>query len=210
MRVVDLTGRRFGKLVVLERAGSAADGHAAWRCRCDCGNETVVTGAHLRKGETTSCGCWKRELSSTHGMSRGRLYHIWVGMKKRILNKNATIFKHYGGRGISICDEWRNDFCAFRDWALTNGYAESLSIDRIDNSKGYSASNCRWVTRKLQSNNRRSNRLVSFMGEAYTIAEWAEILGIGRDTLRYRLQTLPPEEAFFLPVRVCSRKSKTA
>ena len=168
-KLIDLTGQRFGRLTVIERAGKDYIGQAMWRCRCDCGNVTVVAGGNLRTGNTKSCGCYGHELtiggyrSRTHGGTcdggkRTRLYRIWRAMKTRCYNLNAQNYKDYGGRGITICPEWLHDFVAFRDWALSHGYRDDLSIDRIDNDKGYSPDNCRWATAKEQRANQRSNK----------------------------------------------------
>lgn len=172
-RFIDLTGQRFGRLVVLERAEDDKNKNPRWRCRCDCGNETVVLGHHLRTGNTRSCGCFFHEKQSklmkqlcvergikppgcvTHNSSKTRLYNIWCGMKKRCYNSASSVYEYYGGRGITVCDEWLHSFEAFRDWALTHGYAENLTIDRIDNDKGYSPDNCRWLTLADQQRNRR-------------------------------------------------------
>ena len=211
---IDMTGRRFGRLVVLERAGSDAHGKPTWLCRCDCGRETTVDGTSLRRGRTMSCGCYQREIVSrankTHGMRGTRLYRVWAGMKTRVMNENAPNFKFYGGRGISVCDEWL-EFEPFQSWALANGYTDSLTIDRINVNGDYEPGNCRWVTKAQQHNNMRSNRIITFMGEAYTLTEWSKLLGINRATLHGRLQRLPPEEAFLMPPpSPRSRKTKAA
>lgn len=162
MALIDLTGKRFGRLVVIQREGSIGV-HAAWRCLCDCGSETLVRGDHLRDGKTKSCRCLekeKRDNGETHFIHGGRgtrIYEIWSSMRKRCENPNSQSFCNYGGRGISVCNEW-SDFVVFRDWALSNGYAEDLSIDRVNNDGNYEPSNCRWATAKEQANNRRTVR----------------------------------------------------
>lgn len=200
-KLIDLTGRRFGRLLVKERQGSDSWKSALWLCLCDCGNECLVSSHNLRTSHTQSCGCLQKEATSkantTHGHRHTRIYGIWNAMIARCHRKNTKAYPMYGGRGITVCNEWKNGFQAFYDWAMANGYDDDLSIDRIDNDKGYSPDNCRWVSVDTQANNKRSNISVEYNGETHTLAEWAKALGIKYATLRKRLMGgWSVEEAF--------------
>lgn len=160
--IVDLTGKRFGALIVSERSlPNNKFGHLMWRCVCDCGKEKVIAGTHLKNGDYTSCGCMRGTATKHGDAKRGeklpRLYKIWAGMHKRCRNANCKSYMDYGGRGISVCAEW-NEYAPFRDWALSHGYSHDLSIDRINNDGNYESSNCRWATRKEQNNNQRPRK----------------------------------------------------
>lgn len=191
-------GRRFGRLVVndVSRERRGKRDMIIAHCRCDCGTVKDIFWQALADGRVKSCGCLNREVSSvrsriqmtTHGQSRTRLYRIWSCMKQRCYNRHHVHYGNYGGRGIGICDEWRLNFTMFREWAMAHGYADTLSIDRIDNDRGYSPSNCRWVDAKAQANWRKNNHVLAVEGKAHTISEWARISGIGKTTIRGRLK----------------------
>lgn len=184
-RLVDLTGQRFGRLVVIEKSVSGQGRHVRWLCQCDCGNTTIVDGGNLKAGRTKSCGCYVKEGNShrTHGDSRTRLYRIWRGIKQRCYCPKASHYKSYGGRGITMCGEWLNSFEAFRDWSLSNGYRDDLSIDRKDNNRGYSPDNCGWSTNMEQANNKRTNVLFTIHGQTKSMNAWARELGITKSKI---------------------------
>lgn len=161
-RLIDLTGLRFSRLYVVSRAANAGK-HPTWLCRCDCGNEKIALSTNIVSGKVQSCGCLHKERASaatlTHGRQPKRLYDIWCSMRQRCRDPKCRSYSRYGGRGISICAEWK-EFEAFRDWSFANGYEESLSIDRIDNDGNYEPANCRWATMVMQARNSSNARAV--------------------------------------------------
>lgn len=162
MTLINLAGNKFGRLTVLKRAENIGK-QPSWLCLCDCGKTKIVRGDHLRRNLIQSCGCLEEENRSCganykHGGKRSRLYNIYCGMKKRCYNQNSNAFPNYGGRGISMCAEWYNDFPSFRNWALNHNYASDLSIDRIDVNGNYEPSNCRWADAQQQAQNRRPQK----------------------------------------------------
>lgn len=170
-------GDVFGRLTVIREVESVLSGKMLRRfyeCKCECGTITRVRLEYLRSGHTQSCGCFRVEQTinalTTHGDRKSKLYSVWAGMVSRCRNQSPR----YGGRGISVCDEWNTSYSAFASWAKANGYNEHLTIDRIDNDGNYEPNNCRWVTCKIQSNNRSTNKVLSAFGEEKNISQWAE------------------------------------
>lgn len=205
----DLTGERFGRLEVLGVARKVTSGKREryyWACRCDCGNEKEVRTDCLTSGLVKSCGCLKKEQNKInltanhrHKLSRTRLYQEWQSMKDRCLNPNIPCYERYGGRGISICDDWLYPDNFF-NWAMTNGYDNSLTIDRIDNGGDYEPSNCRWVDIKTQCRNRRSNIIVEYEGQEMTLIEASEKSGINYGALTRRYHKGDRGEKLFRPI----------
>lgn len=198
---IDMTGKKHGKLQVLGFAGIHKDGQAYWNCLCDCGNTAIVAGNKLRSGHTVSCGCYKvlrqHQTHVIHGKTNSQLYVAWCNMKSRCYNPKNIMAHRYGARGISVCDEWKNDFTAFGAWALSNGYEEGLTLDRIDVNGNYCPENCRWVTKEAQYLNRSDNHIIEAFGERKTIKEWADSSGIKYDTIERRINAYgwSPERA---------------
>ena len=187
---IPMIGERFGKLTVIERAPNNRRGQAMWICKCDCGeNSQPIIGTSLRSGKTHSCGC----LNIKHHKRGTRLYKVWRDMKYRCYNPSAHLYERYGGRGIAVCDEWRNDFQAFYDWAMSNGYKEDAkrgecTIDRIYNNGNYEPSNCRWVSHKEQQDNKENTIKVFIGGVEKTLHQISDEFGIGYYTLFKRYQ----------------------
>ena len=197
----DLTGQCFGRLTVLEFVPTE-DKRTYWRCRCDCGNICIVWGANLKKGATKSCGCNYKK----HGLTYRRIYTIWASMKQRCLNPNNTHYKIYGGRGIGVCDEWKNDVAAFEKWALINGYDDNLTLDRIDVNGNYEPSNCRWISLREQQRNRQDNILVKYNKKLMCLKDASEESGIKWTTLFTRYKKGDRGEYLFRPTGKYDRK----
>lgn len=180
MKIIDLTGQKFGRLTALKRAG-ARGSSALWLCQCDCGNLKEVTATHLRQGSVRSCGCLAREIHgkqlaavnksrAVHGEYQSKLHNVWGSMIQRCTNPKNAYYHLYGGRGIKVCAEWR-DYVTFRDWMLANGYADGLTIDRIDPNGDYAPANCRLITLAEQQCNRRNNIKIEIDGELLTMSQ---------------------------------------
>lgn len=196
-KVHDLTGNKYGMLTVIEIEPTNTR-RTYWKCLCECGNYKTVRSDSLLGGLIRSCGCLKKQqdrinltANHSHKMSRTRLYHIWQSMKKRCLNPNSQDYPRYGGRGITICEDWQNSFSNFMKWANESGYSEELTIDRIDYDGNYEPCNCRWATAKQQSNNRRSNHLVTIGGETMNVTQWCEKYHIKMSVLKGRMRRNP-------------------
>lgn len=205
MKKLDLLGKKFNKLVVIEYAGHKGKRNL-WKCRCECGKIIECVTYLLTKNKVKSCGCLKSsrllERNTKHNLRYSKIYNVWRCMKSRCYNPNIEAYKNYGGRGIKVCDEWKNDFLSFYNWSMNNGYSENLTIDRINNSKNYEPSNCRWVDRKTQNNNTRHNHLISYKDKTLTISEWAKEIGLTYCCLKSRLyKGWSIEKALETPIR---------
>lgn len=190
----NLVGMKFGMLSVISRAedniGNDGKNVIMWNCVCECGNKTIVDGRSLKKGHTKSCGCLQGEHhnDSSHILGKTRLYRIWTNMKQRCYNPNNSNFKNYGAKGVTICEEWKNSYTKFKEWATNNGYNDTLTVDRINVNDNYYPENCRWISLREQENNKSVNHFITFNGETLTLAEWNRKLGFKRGVLEYRLK----------------------
>jgi len=196
-KFIDLTGQRFGRLVVVSKAENSNSGHARWNCICDCGVEAIVFGCNLRSGCTKSCGCLQREKTSetniTHGMTKTPTHITWKSMKQRCTDHKYSCYENYGGRGIAVCGRWNKFDNFYEDMGKRpNG----TSLERIDNNGNYCPENCCWATPKTQNRNTRRNRIIEYDGKSQCLSAWAEELEINYETLRKRLQNHPPQIAF--------------
>lgn len=189
-RMKNYDGYKFEHLKVIRRDHRDEKGRYWFLCQCDCGKEFYIRGADI--GKTKSCGCMTKEYQfKTHGESKTRLYAIWRHMNERCYKTYHKSYADYGGRGITVCPEWRYDYVAFRNWAYANGYNENAgymecTLDRIDVNGNYEPENCRWISMKEQCNNRRNNRMLECDGIRRTMMEWSEITGIQASTLWHR------------------------
>lgn len=195
----DISGIRFGRLTAVSKERDDPKGDY-WLCQCDCGNTKVIRCDALMTGRTKSCGCLTREVQrkrkTVHGLYNSRLYRIFYAIHQRCDNKNDSKYQYYGGRGISVCDEWsgKNGFISFYEWSMQNGYKENLTIDRIDNSKGYAPCNCRWATRSEQSENMRRTIRIYVDGKSITLREASKKYGVNRETIYNRIKSGWSEE----------------
>lgn len=202
--VSGMVGKTFGRWTVIAKTKERGNGGAIkYLCRCKCGTEKTVPGTLLRSGSSKSCGCYNRDIITKFGRSvyKERLYAVWNSIKQRCTNPRDRAFKNYGGRGITVCDDWRQSYGSFKAWAMENGYKPGLWIDRIDCDGPYSPQNCRWTTPKVQQRNKRNNVFVSINGAKKTISEWSEMSGIKFATISRRLELGWSEEHLLDPVQ---------
>lgn len=188
-------GDKIGRLTVIEYGGYkqyAKRIENLWKCKCECGNEKIVSETTLKRNANASCGCYKREKVSKslmkHSFTKHPLYKIWRGIKTRCFNSNSKSYERYGGRGITMCNEWSNNAASFCQWSLDNGYKKGLSIDRIDNDGNYEPNNCRWVDKFVQANNKRNNHKVLYNGEIYSLNELERLTGLDHRLIGNRLE----------------------
>jgi hypothetical protein len=212
MKRIDLVGHRFGRLVVESDAPAktflCGRRSLMWTCRCDCGEVVTVMGESLRCGDTQSCGCLKRDRSTTHGHAKdGRVspeYRTWQDMLQRCLNPRDTGFNGYGGRGITVCDRWNpSDGGSFENFLgdLGERPGKRYSLDRIDNDQGYEPDNCRWADPKTQARNTRLTVFVTYKGQRMPRAQAVELSGLSTSTVLKRVRLGWPESEWFRPVR---------
>lgn len=193
----DLKNQKFGKLTVIEKCNKDKYHRNQWLCQCECGNKKIILEQSLLSGATKSCGCLQKNIVKNfaklnftkHSQSKTRIYNIWCNIKSRCYNKNNNRYYCYGAKGITVCQEWRDNFSNFYNWAINNGYKENLTIDRIDVNSNYDPSNCRWVDYKTQANNKSNNHYITYNGETHSLSEWARIKNIKVSTLSMRLNT---------------------
>ena len=218
---IDLLGQKFGRWTVIKREKNNKNNERVWLCQCECGHIAIVRGRDLITGKSKSCGCYRNEVTSnrtsTHNLSKNKLYKLFYGIKQRCYEVNHKSYKYYGGKGIKICDEWLNDFQKFYDWSVANGYDKNAkygecTIDRIDTNKDYSPENCRWVSMNIQNKNKGNNRLITYNGETHCLKEWSEKLMINCKVLNSRINKYgwSIERAFTTPVRKLNKIAKNS
>ena len=214
----DLTGMKFGRLTVIERAIDRIDTkgkrHIMWKCLCSCGKTKDISRDSLLSNRVKSCGCLRAEKTKErkfkHGLRNTPLYRTWSNIKTRCYNPKNDTYKYYGEKGVTMCSEWKKDFLNFYMWSLENGYKEGLTIDRINSNGNYEPSNCRWVTATQQQNNKLNNYLIIYKESTHTLAEWSNILNINYKVLYRRIQYLnwSIERAFTTPVKNMNNKRR--
>ena len=203
MRSVDLTGQKFGRLTVVQ-FDHKENGRKYYLCQCDCGNFKIVSNHSLKSGNTKSCGCLHKEIliqrnkdNRIHHPENERLLRIWRAMLHRCYKETDEHYDYYGGRGIKVCDDW-HDFEAFQKWALANGYADNLTIDRLDGNKDYCPENCSWATMTVQNNHKSDTKWLTYKGKTQSLSDWCRELGLDYFRIKARLNSLgwSVEDAF--------------
>lgn len=211
-KFIDLTGNRYSKLTVIERAENAKGGIPVWKCLCDCGNVTLVRGQNLKSGAVKSCGCLKHKPAHnrTHNLSKNPLYQRWNQIKMRCYNLSCDSYMNYGGRGIKMCEEWKTSVEAFVKWANENGYKKDLTIERINNNGDYCPENCKWIPKKEQPNNRRCCYSINYNNKTQNLAQWCKELGLNYKFIHNRIHKCgwSFEKAISVPVCVEKRNKK--
>jgi len=201
----DISGKKYGRLTVIEWTGETSNRGRVWLCRCECGNTIEKSIGALNYGETKSCGCLRKEvcanLNKKHGLKKHPLYNTWKNIKQRCSNENRSDYYLYGGRGIEVCDKWKNSFMEFiKDteekyficlWKNGESY-----IDRIDNNGNYEPSNVRFITNIENCNNQRRNRIIEYNDESKSLSQWARYFNISKSTFKYRIDNWTKEKAF--------------
>ena len=185
---IDLTGKKFNKLTVIKRSENAPGGIPVWECKCECGNITIVRGNNLKSGAVKSCGCLSKHKKE-HKTTDSAVYNTWIKMRNRCNNPNDPAYKDYGKRGIKVCSKWE-DFNKFEKWCFENGYQKGMSLDRVNNNKGYSPDNCRFTDAKTQANNRRSCKIYEYKGKTQDLQEWCEELNLNYKRMHNRIYKL--------------------
>lgn len=212
---IDLTGQRFGRLIVLKRTDNDKWGNLCWLCKCDCGKKIIVQGGNLKSNNTQSCGCLHKERVSTintiHGHKKNgevtQIYTAWCHIKQRCTNLKDKDYQDYGGRGIVICSRWKNSFENFLE-DMQKGWKPKLTIERIEKNGDYYPGNCKWATRKEQARNTRHNHLISHLGQIQCISVWSEKTGISERVIWWRINhDWSTEETLTIPVGQHRRKS---
>lgn len=187
-RFINLTGQKFNMLTIVSFAGFDNGHRSRWNCKCECGNDKIITGYDIKSGHSVSCGCFARmkvkNKMTTHGLRKHPLYNIWAGMKQRCNNFNSLAYKNYGGRGIKICKEWDDSFKNFYNWAIKNGYNDNLTIERINNDDGYNPNNCKFIPFEDQAKNKRSSKIWIIKGKIfYNHMDAAKFFNVVRSTI---------------------------
>lgn len=209
----NLIGQKFNRWTVIGEGTSRLYKHKNyengypqryWLCKCECGTIREVSENSLINGKTKSCGCFQKEVTKsflyTHKKSKTRIYGIWCSIKERTRNNNSTSFVNYGGRGISVCEEWSNSFDSFYKWSMENGYNENLSIDRINVNGNYEPSNCRWIAMDEQARNKRNTVYITYNGQTFNVHDWSFLVGVPESLIKSRYHSgWNPEDILFKP-----------